>query len=129
MTRCVTTCHRLPGRACLLKASACGLFRAEFRNLKFNLDRLDPAQHLGPQLIGHWLGAAVLVHETLHCLFEPVLAQARAAFIEVHTDLRVPGILDLPRPGSCKRARAPRYRARRAACRSSSRVLPGFGTR
>src|ERR1700729_2021037 len=47
-----------------------GLFRAELRDLKLHLDRLDPDQDLGPQLVRHLLGAAGLVHQALHGLFE-----------------------------------------------------------
>ena len=71
----------------------------------------------------------MLVHEPLHGLFEAVLAQARAALVEMHPDLREPGLLDLAVEVAVDARPAPRYTAPREACRSSSRVLPGFGTR
>src|SRR5712691_5336075 len=77
------------------KASACGLLRAEFRDLKLDPDRVDPAQHLCPQFARHRLGTAVLVHQALHYLFEAVLTQAGPALVKVLAYLGEPGIFDL----------------------------------
>src|SRR5215467_1058503 len=69
----------------------------ERRSAGFDLfpDRLDPQQDLLPQVRGNLLVAAVPVHQALHDLLEAVLAQARAAFVEVDLHLGVGDLIHL----------------------------------
>src|SRR5215469_4194424 len=64
-------------------------------DLELGPDGLDPDQHLGAQPAGRGLGAAALVHQPLHDVFQAVLAQARAALIEMLADLVVSLVFDL----------------------------------
>src|SRR5579875_1083135 len=59
-------------------------------------DRLDPGQHLLPQVGGDLLVAAVPVDQLADHLLEPVLAQARPALLEVDLDLGVALLVQLP---------------------------------
>src|ERR1700735_61330 len=68
---------------------------ADLADLDLGPDGLDPDEYLGPQLAGHCLVAAVLMHQPLDRLFQAVLAKARTALVEMLADLREPRALDL----------------------------------
>src|SRR5690606_42000880 len=56
-------------------------------------DLLDAPEHLLAQVAGRLLAAAGLVHQLLDGLFEPVLAHARSALVQVlaHLSSSAPG--------------------------------------
>src|SRR5260370_42283494 len=71
------------------------LVDAELADLELGPDLLDPDKHLGPERARRRLGAAALLHQPLHGLFQAVLTQARPAFIKMLADLSVSLVLDL----------------------------------
>src|ERR1700733_5758290 len=54
----------------------------------------DPDENLRSQLRARRVAAAVLLHQALHALFQPVLAQAGPALVQVLTDLRAAHLVE-----------------------------------